>query len=53
MERIPYKVSEWFALLDHNRERESQGLEPIYPWKNHLELAAIEDAGDEANGYRM
>ena len=29
VERIPYRVSEWFALIDHNRERERQGLEPI------------------------
>ena len=39
IERMPYRESEWFALMDHNRERESLGLEPIYPWENHLELA--------------
>ena len=27
--RIPRRVNEWFALIDHNRERERQGLEPI------------------------
>ena len=27
--RIPRQVNEWFALIDHNRERESQGLELI------------------------
>ena len=37
VERIPRRVNEWFALIDQNRERESQGLEPIYPWESHLE----------------
>ena len=37
MGRIPCRVNEWFALIDHNKERESQGLEPIYPWANHPE----------------
>ena len=50
VEWSPYRVSEWFALIDHNRERESQGLEPIYPWANHPELAVVVDIGDESNG---
>ena len=35
VERMPYRVSEWFALMDRNREREILGLEPIYPWEKH------------------
>ena len=42
-------MSEWFALMDRNRERESLGLEPIYPWANHPELATGVEVGDEAN----
>ena len=34
--RIPRRLNEWFALIDQNRERESQGLEPIYPWETIL-----------------
>ena len=49
IERIHRRVNEWFALIDHNRERESQGLEPIYPWANHPELTAVEKASNEAN----
>ena len=48
-EIVPRRVSEWFALIDHNREREIQGLEPIYSWANHQELATVVETGDEAN----
>ena len=49
VERMPYRVSEWFALMDRNRERECLGLEPIYPWENHPELATGVEVSDEAN----
>ena len=51
--RIPRRVNEWLALIDHNRERESQGLEPIYPWENHLELASVVDADNEFSSTRV
>ena len=47
--RVPRRVNEWIALTNHNRERESQGLEPIYPWENHPELASGVEVGDKAN----
>ena len=47
VERIPRRVNEWFALIDQNRERESQGLEPIYPWESHLELSGVIEADTE------
>ena len=53
MGRIPHRVNEWFALIDHNRERESQGLEPIYPRENLPELAGVVDADDEVSSTRV
>ena len=51
--RIPQRVNEWFSLIDHNRERESQGLELIYPWANHPELASVVDIDDEVGSSRV
>ena len=47
--RIPRRVNEWLALIDHNRERESQGLEPIYPWGSHFELSDVIEVDNEAS----
>ena len=40
-------------MIDHNKERESQGLEPIYPWANHPELASVVDVDDEVSSTRV
>ena len=34
-------------------ERESQELEPIYPWENHPELASVVDVDDEVSSTRV
>lgn len=36
-ERIPRTVTEWLALVDHNMERERQGLDYVFPWTNPIE----------------
>ena len=51
--RIPCRVNEWCPLIDQNRERKSQGLEPIYPWEKHLELSSVVDVDNGISSTRV